>query len=502
MQSNNISYFNARSKRLLLATLGLIWVVRLLMLAQIPLIDNSESRYAEMARKMAATGDWVTPRYIGNQPFWAKPPLSMWLSGAGIKLFGENEFGARIFIFLASCAILLLLYSWIKGIKGKDTALAATFILATSSAFVITSGTVMTDLPLCASTTLAMVAYWHAIHRKSKWWGMVFFIALGLGMLAKGPIALVLTALPIGIWLIGSRRLIEGIKCLPWISGVLLALAIALPWYVLAEIRTPGFLNYFIIGEHWDRFLIKGWNGDLYGNAHSEPPGTIWYFGLISLLPWTLIMPYLIFKIPRVFQNIQSEEKPYLGYLSAWLVSPLLFFTAARNIIPTYALTGIPAGAILFFELTALTNDKTTNRIVIRYLKWGAAASTILITSTWLLFSYFPDRMHKQSQREMVKYIESRSDLKEIPLSYRGKPLCSAWFYRKGQVNFIDDEGIKKLFCNHHPDLLVVPARTDSAQPPLIHDHFTQIATIGRFSLMRENVNQNSDLVAAEKGNP
>ena len=67
-------------------------------------------------------------------------------------------------------------------------------------------------------------------------------------------------------------------KSVPWVSGTLLMLALALPWYVLAENKTPGFLDYFIVGEHWKRFVIKGWQGDLYGNAHSETPGTIWVY--------------------------------------------------------------------------------------------------------------------------------------------------------------------------------------------------------------------------------
>jgi 4-amino-4-deoxy-L-arabinose transferase-like glycosyltransferase len=77
---------------------------------------------------------------------------------------------------------------------------------------------------------------------------------------------------------------------LPWISGSLLMLAIALPWYLLAEYRTPGFLNYFIMGEHVSRFLDPGWKGDKYGYAHATPRGMIWLYWLGAIFPWSLAM--------------------------------------------------------------------------------------------------------------------------------------------------------------------------------------------------------------------
>lgn len=77
----------------------------------------------------------------------------------------------------------------------------------------------------------------------------------------------------------------------PWIKGALLMLALSLPWYLLAERQTPGFLHYFIVGEHFQRFTVKGWQGDLYGSGHASPLGTIWLYGLTMFLPWTLLLP-------------------------------------------------------------------------------------------------------------------------------------------------------------------------------------------------------------------
>ena len=90
------------------------WLLAFLLVARVVLLifashtDPSESRYAEIARKMAETGDWIMPQFDYGVPFWAKPPLSIWLSALGIELFGVNEFASRIFLFLAGIAVLLL----------------------------------------------------------------------------------------------------------------------------------------------------------------------------------------------------------------------------------------------------------------------------------------------------------------------------------------------------------------------------------------------------------
>lgn len=133
---------------------------------------------------------------------------------------------------------------------------------------------------------------------------------------------------------------------LPWIKGALLMLALSLPWYLLAERQTPGFLHYFIVGEHFQRFTVKGWQGDLYGSGHASPLGTIWLYGLTMFLPWTLLLPLLRMKKTSPL----SEKAAFPGensFLWLWALSPLLFFTLARNILPAYVLPGIPAWCIL-----------------------------------------------------------------------------------------------------------------------------------------------------------
>ena len=87
------------------------------------------------------------------------------------------------------------------------------------------------------------------------------FCRVGIGLMSKGPLALVLTGFPITLWTVWNREWKNVWNSLPWIKGALLMLALSLPWYLLAERQTPGFLHYFIVGEHFQRFTVKGWQG-------------------------------------------------------------------------------------------------------------------------------------------------------------------------------------------------------------------------------------------------
>ena len=99
-------------------------------------------------------------------------------------------------------------------------------------------------------------------------------------MLIKGPVAIVLVVIALITWSIFQANFIKAIKSLPWLFGLVIFFLVCLPWYIWAELRSPGFLQYFIVGEHIQRFLEPGWQGDLYGAAHDEPKVKFGCFGL------------------------------------------------------------------------------------------------------------------------------------------------------------------------------------------------------------------------------
>ncbi|HIF9210150.1 TPA: ArnT family glycosyltransferase, partial [Photobacterium damselae] len=272
--------FNKLTKQTPLAHIAIItvistFIIRFVTLSMYPLMDTTEARYGEMARIMAETGNWITPMFDYNVPFWGKPPLFSWLSAASIKLLGNSEFAVRLPHLLVGILITIITYLFAKKVQKNNTvALLSAAILATSTAFIVISGAVMTDTALTFAITLSMVSFWRNWQQPSLFFGLLFFVGLAIGMLAKGPLTLVLVGMSIILWSLSDGRWRLLYAKLPWGYGLVTFLVLTLPWYLLAEWKTPGFLHYFIIGEHFMRFVVSGWKGDLYGTAHEELRGT------------------------------------------------------------------------------------------------------------------------------------------------------------------------------------------------------------------------------------
>jgi 4-amino-4-deoxy-L-arabinose transferase-like glycosyltransferase len=411
--------------RAIVVLLLLLLALRLAAMAGLPLMDTTEARYGEIGRKMAELNDWVTPWTDSGQPFWAKPPLSFWMTAASFKLFGVSEFSARLPHLLCGLAILGLGFDLARRIVSPRAALFSVALLASSALFFVSSGAVMTDAALVLCTTWAMHAFWLALHRGSRAHAWGFFIALGLGLLAKGPLTLVLAGLPLLIWAVWERRVGEAWRALPWLRGLLLMLAIGAPWYLLAEQRTPGFLDYFIVGEHWHRFVTPGWKGDLYGKAHEEAIGMIWPFALAALLPWTLLLP-LASRFTRADAAAPAPERGWKLYLLLWALLPLLFFTFARNIIWPYVLPSMPALAVLGGAWLARRDAQAE-----AWVAGGLAASLALLMGVAVVAEH-QNRIEQSSARQLVRCYEAVKAGQG--LWYLGQRPFSASFYSDNQV--------------------------------------------------------------------
>ena len=336
----------------------LMWALVALLLMRIttlglyPLLDTAEARYGEIGRKMLELNDWVTPWFDYGVPFWGKPPLSFWMTAASYKLFGVNEFSARLPHFLGALLVGWLIWDW-SARRSRQEASYTIALLAGSAGFFVAAGAVMTDMALVLGITLTMRGFWLGLYgteivRKRERW--LLFLGLAVGLLAKGPLVLVLVGLPIALWALVTGNVLTVLRSLPWLRGGLLTLVLAAPWYVLAERHTPGFLNYFLIGEHWHRFVTAGWQGDLYGHAHARPRGTIWIYALAAAFPWSLLLPIAALRWRKSRQTAPQTdraEESWRLFLLLWGLTPFIFFTFAGNIIWTYVLPGIPALALL-----------------------------------------------------------------------------------------------------------------------------------------------------------
>ena len=225
----------------------LVIAARIIAMVTLPLTDTTEARYAHTAYLMAVTNDWITPFYDVDIPFWGKPPFSFWAQAIAYKIFGINDFSARIPAFIFTLLTTGLIFQYLHLFYNKVTALWGVIVYLTFLLAFALSGAVLTDPYLAFSTALSMVSFFMVVREREKYWQYLFFVGLAIGLLAKGPLALVLVGGAITFWvLFNFRERFRELKRFPWISGIVLMLIIALPWYILAESKTPGFLDYFI----------------------------------------------------------------------------------------------------------------------------------------------------------------------------------------------------------------------------------------------------------------
>lgn len=482
--------FTGKLRQGIIAALLLLGALRLLSMALYPLTDSTESRYGEIARKMLETGNWVTPQFDYGIPFWAKPPLSTWTSALGMKVFGVNEFGARLSSFLFSLGILLMVYRWGRERYGRDFALLSAAILASGGVFYVSAGAVMTDASLLWCLTLCMIAFWQAMAGRPRHWGYLFFAGLGIGLLAKGPLVGVLSFMPIGLWLLLRRVSPRTVwQRLPWISGSVLMLAIAAPWYILAETRTPGFLQYFIIGEHFNRFLVSGWTGDRYGHAHAEPLGSIWLYGLGGAAPWSLLLMMVLVQQRRALRSLFSDDDGWIAYLALWVLLPLAFFTFAHNIIPTYALPGMPAFALLMAELwqrhrARQAGDTPDSK---PWLVLLMLVMPLVGVREGIVQYLHPAAGAKQSQKALVqRYLQERPD-SSSPLYYFDSRYYSAEFYAAGKVHRVDTFAeVRRLVHEQRGLFLALKPGQAIYMLKVLGPHFRDLGTYGEMTLLQQ----------------
>lgn len=424
--------------------IGFLLCIRLFAMWLVPLTDTTEARYGEIARKMVETGDWVTLWHDYGVPFWAKPPLSTWMSALSMQVFGVNEGAARLPAVLLAVAVIALMWRFMRAAYTDTERWLAVVILSSMALFYVVSGTVMTDMPLLFTCTLTLVAFWLALEESSTFWGYLFFTGLGLSLLSKGVAAIVLALLPIFCWMVWAKQWRKVMQGLPWRGGVILTLLIGLPWYVLAEIKTPGFLQYFIIGEHFSRFMDSGWQGDLYGSAHNKALGTIWLFLLVDAFPWVLVViPVVLYQRLRLKQASTSMSAQQ-QYLWCWFLTPLVFFSFAHNIILTYTLTALPGFALL---VSRSIRPLALHKEGIRPWVFVAGLAAPLMLMAVMAVSHFSSALSKHSGKEITRLFEQKSVSPARQLNYIGKRLYSMDFYNGGKEERFETvaEALEKL---------------------------------------------------------
>ncbi len=469
---------NKLSSKLFGWILFFLLAARLLAMYSIPLNDTTEARYGEIARIMQETGNWITPMHHYGEPFWAKPPLSIWLSALSIKWFGVNQLAARIPGMLLSIGVLFLVFGWVKQHTGEASARWSVLVLASSIFFFINAGTVMTDPALLFCITLTLISFWRAVVDCSTRWGFVFFIALGLGLLAKGPVAIVL---PIFIWVLLRKQWRSLWQHLPWFSGSVLMLAIALPWYILAEIRTPGFLNYFFIGENIHRFIQPSWSGDKYGYVHHVPYGMIWVYALAGILPWTLPGTVWLKRHIKQVPGFCRDDDGWMLYLILSTTIPLFFFTFASNIIYPYVFPSMPTFAVLFVELARRSQYVVGNQRQVIILSTVSGVGFLLSA---LLFIVKPESVGSSQQRIVQAFNHEKNRSNSELIYWAPGVAYSAQFYSKGHVRATQDaSSLNAALAKHPDDMIVLGSEYEATFPPSL---LAKLETVTEISVLKK----------------
>jgi len=332
------------------------------------------------------------------------------------------------------------------------------------------------------------------LHAPQKYWGYLFFIGLGIGLLAKGPLVGVLTFMPILPWILLRKNWRSVWRNLPWIRGSLLMLIIGVPWYLIAEHKTPGFLAYFILGEHFGRFLNAGWTGDKYGHAHAEPLGMIWVYWLGAAFPWSFIVIASAVKRARQWREWLGDESGFISYLLLWAFTSMVFFTAAHNIIWPYALPALPAFAVLTVELwtrwrAASPTDNSTNNptgTVGPRLLAASFATPLAVLVLTAVYSNSQQVLLKSSQRDTAQFYLQARPSAASGLYYFRRRYYSGEFYSVGKAQVATLDDVERLHNNGVIDFFVIQSDDFAEWPAAQRAYFKTAAQFGEFIVLEE----------------
>ncbi len=309
--------------------------------------EPDEGRYAEIAREMVISGDYVTPR-DDFELYFEKPPLVYWAEAASIKIFGVNEFAVRLPAALFSIGQVVVTAALAEMMLGASAGLFAALALALSPLFFGFARFATLDPALAFFLTAALAAFYVAARNEpfsrpsARRWMLTSAAMLALGTLAKGPIALILGGAIALAWMASEGRLRQ-VAQMPLVWCLVIYAAIVVPWFVLAEARNPGFMHFFIVHEHLERYV-----------ASSEHGWGPWFFIPIVIggtWPWIFFVP-LGWSAMRADNGLPESapapsRRAAARFLVIWFIVILVFFSIPRSKLGSYILPALAPLAIV-----------------------------------------------------------------------------------------------------------------------------------------------------------
>ena len=357
---------DALSNRALLWSLLIGFIlVSLFVLGVRTLVPPDEGRYAEMAREMFASGDWITTRLNGIK-YFEKPPLQTWMNALTFTVFGVGDWQARLWTGL--CGVSGVLMTGYAGARvyGARTGLYAALVLGSSFYWIACSQINSLDMGLSGMMTLTLCALLvaqrdAATPAERRNWMLLCWAGMALAVLSKGLIGLILPGGVLVVYTLAARDWRIWTR-LHMCKGLLLFFAIAAPWFVLVGLKNPEQPHFFFIHEHFDRFLLK--------EHHREAS---WWIFLALLaagcVPWLgVLLQSLAQAVKPPADGLRQRFRPSIMAL-VWLVFIIAFFTKSSSKLPGYILPVFPAAALL----------------IAHYLELGTRRSRLLNASLMVL---------------------------------------------------------------------------------------------------------------------
>lgn len=303
--------------------------------------DSDEGFYAEAAREMVASGDWLTP-YYNYETRFQKPILYYWLTAATYLVFGASEFAARFWAAMAGLGLVLVTAACGRRWYDESTGLLAGAIVATNFGYFNIGRMALPDLPLTFCITLAI---WAALvstlesERSPRKFVLLAALGFGLGFLMKGPVGLIIP-LTVIIPLLAIERRSIALTPIDIVLGFLVMLAVATPWYLLMWMRHgTDYLQSFFIGDNFERFATDRFN---------DPRPWWFYLPVVAggLLPWTPLALVWLGPLTQFIRRRRDVGTIDLR-LILWAALPLVFYTLSVGKQPRYVLPVLPPLALL-----------------------------------------------------------------------------------------------------------------------------------------------------------
>lgn len=425
------------------------------------LYDLDEGGYAEIAREMLVLQNWIIPR-LNFVRLLDKPPLLYWLTAISYHLFGVSEFAARLPVAVSAFGCMMLCYLIGKRLFGSLAGFLSALIFATSAGtFVFDFGRqLLPDMVfiffLTATLGALLSGYFEPAKRRRYY--LLGYTAMALAVMTKGLIGLVFPFLAVVgyLWMTREFGLIKQLQLL---QGIALFFLLILPWPLVVELKSAGFLRFYLLDVHILRFFHQGM---IAGNGASLPLLAFWGVTAVWFYPWSAFLP-LAFRgdFPFRFQSSENTDKAAL-WLWLWVGAVLIFFPLSSFRLDLYSLPALPALAILggrfwskvltpacskaplsssafrggeaFRQVSVLAPGPAEGTKYRRGML-AAAALIVLVGGFMLLVPQFPDAWRQQLSRELYGMVDTdfrgyyqglTSDAKVVAMP-SWKELSSVW---------------------------------------------------------------------------